>query len=231
MRQAERALRPASWADRGALARPLRRRENAMADKTATLKLPDGKSSSSRCCTERPGPTWSTSARSTARSGVFTYDPGFLSTASCNSTITYIDGDAGHPALPRLSDRAAGAALRFPRGLLPAAERRAAQPQAEGRVRRHRHPPHHGARADQPLLSGLPARRASDGGDGRRGRRAVGLLSRRARHQRPAPPRDLGVPADREDADDRRDGLQVLDRPAVHVSEERPVLHARTSCA
>jgi citrate synthase len=26
---------------------------------------------------------------------MFTYDPGFLSTASCNSTITYIDGDAG----------------------------------------------------------------------------------------------------------------------------------------
>ncbi len=27
--------------------------------------------------------------------GVFTYDPGFLSTASCNSSITYIDGDKG----------------------------------------------------------------------------------------------------------------------------------------
>ncbi|MFN4328461.1 MAG: citrate synthase [Limnobacter sp.] len=27
--------------------------------------------------------------------GKFTYDPGFLSTASCNSTITYIDGDKG----------------------------------------------------------------------------------------------------------------------------------------
>jgi citrate synthase len=27
--------------------------------------------------------------------GVFTYDPGFLSTASCSSSITYIDGDAG----------------------------------------------------------------------------------------------------------------------------------------
>jgi citrate synthase len=27
--------------------------------------------------------------------GIFTYDPGFLSTASCDSTITYIDGDAG----------------------------------------------------------------------------------------------------------------------------------------
>ncbi|MCC6851141.1 MAG: citrate (Si)-synthase, partial [Rubrivivax sp.] len=29
------------------------------------------------------------------QSGKFTYDPGFLSTASCSSTITYIDGDKG----------------------------------------------------------------------------------------------------------------------------------------
>ena len=29
------------------------------------------------------------------KSGVFTYDPGFLSTGSCNSAITYIDGDQG----------------------------------------------------------------------------------------------------------------------------------------
>src|ERR1700720_3793021 len=27
--------------------------------------------------------------------GIFTYDPGFMSTASCSSKITYIDGDAG----------------------------------------------------------------------------------------------------------------------------------------
>ena len=27
--------------------------------------------------------------------GLFTYDPGFMSTASCRSAITYIDGDAG----------------------------------------------------------------------------------------------------------------------------------------
>src|SRR6187397_2201870 len=27
--------------------------------------------------------------------GAFTYDPGFLSTASCSSKITYIDGDEG----------------------------------------------------------------------------------------------------------------------------------------
>src|SRR5512138_3815198 len=29
------------------------------------------------------------------KTGMFTYDPGFLSTASCSSNITYIDGDAG----------------------------------------------------------------------------------------------------------------------------------------
>jgi citrate synthase len=30
-----------------------------------------------------------------AKTGMFTYDPGFLSTASCKSKITYIDGDKG----------------------------------------------------------------------------------------------------------------------------------------
>src|SRR6185437_6245691 len=30
-----------------------------------------------------------------AKTGKFTYDPGFLSTAACASTITYIDGDKG----------------------------------------------------------------------------------------------------------------------------------------
>ena len=27
--------------------------------------------------------------------GIFTYDPGFLSTASCDSSVTFIDGEAG----------------------------------------------------------------------------------------------------------------------------------------
>ncbi|RYF36934.1 MAG: citrate (Si)-synthase, partial [Comamonadaceae bacterium] len=30
-----------------------------------------------------------------AQTGMFTYDPGFLSTAACQSGITYIDGDKG----------------------------------------------------------------------------------------------------------------------------------------
>ena len=29
------------------------------------------------------------------QTGMFTYDPGFTSTASCRSAITYIDGDEG----------------------------------------------------------------------------------------------------------------------------------------
>jgi citrate synthase len=30
-----------------------------------------------------------------AKANIFTYDPGFTSTASCESKITYIDGDKG----------------------------------------------------------------------------------------------------------------------------------------
>ena len=33
--------------------------------------------------------------RDLGKHGVFTYDPGFLSTASCHSEITYIDGEEG----------------------------------------------------------------------------------------------------------------------------------------
>ena len=33
--------------------------------------------------------------RSLVGEGVFTYDPGFVSTAACDSEITYIDGGAG----------------------------------------------------------------------------------------------------------------------------------------
>ena len=33
--------------------------------------------------------------RSLIQKGLYTYDPGFLSTAACESAITSIDGDAG----------------------------------------------------------------------------------------------------------------------------------------
>jgi len=36
------------------------------------------------------------SVQALASQGYFTYDPGFMSTAACESKITFIDGDAGH---------------------------------------------------------------------------------------------------------------------------------------
>jgi citrate synthase len=44
------------------------------------------------------------------KTGLFTYDSGFLSTASCKSKITFIDGDKGEAAVSRLPDRATGRA-------------------------------------------------------------------------------------------------------------------------
>ena len=84
----------------------------------------------------------------------------------------------GRAALPRLSDRPARRARRFPRDLLPASLRRIADRRAEGRLRLSRHAPHDGARPDEPFLQRLPARRASDVGDGGVRRRARRLLSR-----------------------------------------------------
>ena len=66
-----------------------------MADKTATLKLPDGKSLEFPVLTGSTGPDVVDIRTLYGKSGMFTYDPGFLSTASCSSTITYIDGDQG----------------------------------------------------------------------------------------------------------------------------------------
>ena len=66
-----------------------------MADKKATLTLPDGKTLDFPVMSGTIGPDVVDIRTLYGKSGLFTYDPGFLSTASCNSTITYIDGDAG----------------------------------------------------------------------------------------------------------------------------------------
>ncbi len=64
-------------------------------DKKATLTLNDGKSLEFPVLSGTIGPEVIDIRTLYAKSGMFTYDPGFLSTASCNSSITYIDGDAG----------------------------------------------------------------------------------------------------------------------------------------
>src|ERR671928_633482 len=67
-----------------------------MAEKLATLSFSDGKPS-----VDFPvmggtiGPEVIDVRALYAKTGMFTYDPGFMSTASCRSKITYIDGDQG----------------------------------------------------------------------------------------------------------------------------------------
>ena len=74
--------------------------------------------------------------------GLMTYDPAFMNTANCRSAITYIDGDKGDPALPRLPDRAAGRGERLPRDRLPDPLRRAAHRGSSSRPGRTRSPLH-----------------------------------------------------------------------------------------
>jgi citrate synthase len=64
-------------------------------EKQASLKLPDGRSFDFPILPGSVGPDVVDIRTLYGKSGMFTYDPGFLSTASCSSNITYIDGDAG----------------------------------------------------------------------------------------------------------------------------------------
>ena len=64
-------------------------------DKKATLNFSDGRTLEFPVLSGTIGPDVVDIRSLYGKAGVFTYDPGFMSTASCNSTITYIDGDAG----------------------------------------------------------------------------------------------------------------------------------------
>src|SRR3970282_635536 len=64
-------------------------------EKQASVKLPDGRSFEFPILHGSVGPEVMDIRTLYGKSGMFTYDPGFLSTASCSSSITYIDGDAG----------------------------------------------------------------------------------------------------------------------------------------
>ena len=63
---------------------------------TATLSFSDGSPSVELPIYEGTiGPDVIDIRKLYAQTGKFTFDPGFMSTAACNSTITYIDGDKG----------------------------------------------------------------------------------------------------------------------------------------
>lgn len=63
-------------------------------DRVATLTLDDGRSIQLPIIAGTLGPDV-IDIRELSKLGMFTYDPGYLSTASCTSNITFIDGDAG----------------------------------------------------------------------------------------------------------------------------------------
>ncbi len=69
---------------------------DAMAPKgKAVLNYADGKSVDLPVFGGSHGPDVIDIRKLYGQTGMFTYDPGFLSTSSCNSTITFIDGDKG----------------------------------------------------------------------------------------------------------------------------------------
>ncbi len=67
----------------------------AVAKTKAVLTLPDGKTIDLPVYGGTQGPDVMDIRKLYGQSGMFTYDPGFLSTAACNSSITFIDGDKG----------------------------------------------------------------------------------------------------------------------------------------
>jgi citrate synthase len=67
-----------------------------MTDRTATVSFSDGSPSVTFPVLQGTiGPDVIDIRTLYGKTGKFTYDPGFMSTAACNSTITYIDGDKG----------------------------------------------------------------------------------------------------------------------------------------
>lgn len=69
--------------------------ENSVDDSTATLKLPDGRTVELPFLMDTAGNAFLDIRRLQPETGICTYDPGFTSTASCQSAITFTDGVQG----------------------------------------------------------------------------------------------------------------------------------------
>jgi citrate synthase len=95
-----------------------------------------------------------------------------MSTAACNSTITYIDGDKGELLYRGYPIEELAVKCDFLESATCCSTASCPTPRRRG-LREPRHEPHDGQRADAVLPARLPARRASDGRDDR----LVGALS------------------------------------------------------
>ena len=123
----------------------------------------------------------------------------------------------GHPALPRLPDRAAGREVDVHRGQLPADLRRAADDGAAGEVHHPDPAAHAAARGPEALLRRLPAQRAPDAGAVQRRQRAERVLPGFAGPVRRRAGGAVDDPAAGQAADDRGLRVQEVGRPAVPV--------------
>ena len=168
--------------------------------------------------------------------GIFTYDPGYGATASCESKITYIDGDEGvllyrgYP-IEQLAEKSNFLEICYLllNGELPNAKERE---EFDLGVMRHTmlHEQlrtfYNGFRRDAHPMAVMCG--------------VVGALSAFYHDSLdihdPGEPPHQRVPTDRQGADDRRLGAQILDRPAVHVSAQRSLvrgelpLHVPRAC-
>jgi hypothetical protein len=156
--------------------------------------------------------------------GVFTFDPGFMATASTESKITYIDGDAGvllyrgYP-IEQLAEKSASSKSCYLllNGELPN--------KTAAREFNEQHPaPHDDQRIAAAHVQRFPLQRASDG-DG------VGASSRRCRRSTTTAWTSItrGTARSSRTASSRRSrrcggGVQALAGPAVRLSAQRPRL-------
>ncbi|GIX18047.1 MAG: citrate synthase [Rhodothalassiaceae bacterium] len=70
-------------------------RTDSRTGKTAQLRTPDGREASLPVLDGTLGPSVIDIRSLYKQTGMFTYDPGYTATASCESKITYIDGEKG----------------------------------------------------------------------------------------------------------------------------------------
>ena len=159
--------------------------------------------------------------------GCFTFDPGFTSTGSCSSAITYIDGEKGELLYRGYPIEELGKHAKYVEvcflllyGHLPT---RAEYDDFAGRVTVHTmlH------EQMQHFFPRLPARCPSHGHHVRRCRRPRGVLSRLPGHRAGGSARDRLDSHDLQDADHRRMGLQVFRGAAVHIPAKRSRLRVQ----
>ena len=147
-----------------------------MADKSAKLEL-GGKTFEYPVLEGSTGPDVVDIRKLYAQTGAFTFDPGFTSTASCESALTYIDGDEGvllHRGYPigQLAEHSSFMEVSYLllNGELPSKEE---FEDFNYTITRH-------TMLHEQLMTfyrGVPPRCAPDGDHVRCGRRIVGVLS------------------------------------------------------